>query len=269
MYDLKWWKQSSPVQNFGDYLGEYMASFFSEVEYGQKNSKLLLRNVGSVIANVVIDNDLSEGYEKIVYFGCGARGSKIKPDFLQKCYFCSVRGPLSRALLGLPDDTPIGDSAFMLPMLYEPKESPEGRSGVLLVTHFNETRTDDELLKLTGCDSVLPTVIEKNHESVERLIDQIANSSFVFTSSLHGAIVAAVYNIPFAYWSSSEVNVPFKWKDFSLSIGLDCEFHERLEDGVLWYEKEKIKLIKPDSADLVFRYKKLSEGVSGLRQVTY
>ncbi|MBG1233586.1 hypothetical protein F8B91_14695 [Aestuariivirga litoralis] len=61
----------------------------------------------------------------------------------------------------------------------------------------------------------------------------------MLTASLHGAVVAAAYNVPFAFWDNGFVDLPFKWQDFSSSLGIDCDFVSDTQSGLVVY-KEKI-----------------------------
>ncbi|HET6222434.1 MAG TPA: polysaccharide pyruvyl transferase family protein, partial [Dongiaceae bacterium] len=79
-------------------------------------------------------------------------------------------------------------------------------------------------LEETGCDVVLSPRIDGRLEALERLINQIASASLVLAGSLHAAIVACVYGVPFAFYNSGHIDCPFKWIDFAASVGMDAQF---------------------------------------------
>lgn len=254
---IKWWKQNSEIQNFGDYISAYL--HYRILENKPDASSNTHRSIGSVICNPVIKDDINNGASEISFFGCGARGNKLNEDLKDFCRFGSVRGPLTRDLLGLASNTKLGDSAFILSELYSPKKKSEGFKDTL-VTHFNEERLQEDLLATTGAKRVVSSKCFRNFPSLEGVIDDIASSSFVLTSSLHGAIIAYIYKVPFAFWDSGDVNVPFKWKDFSLSIGFECKFCKDLDEGKEWYGSIKDHIVYYDANDMLNEYKKFFEG---------
>ncbi len=75
------------------------------------------------------------------------------------------------------------------------------------------------------------------HESdIEAFIDAIASAEFVLSASLHGAIVAAAYQRPFAFWDSGAIDLPAKWEDFAASVGISAAFVRDLAVGLTHYE---------------------------------
>lgn len=252
--NIKWWKQHSKIQNFGDYIAAYLHDKIIDVSKSSFDSSVVHRSVGSVICNPVIKDDVGLGAKNILFFGCGARGNPVSKDLLSYCNFGSVRGPLTRQLLNLEDTTKLGDSALILPAIYLPITSSDNHV-TTLVTHFNESRADKELLELTGCSRVISSKCDNDFSSLESLISDIVSSSFVFTSSLHGAIIARAYNVPFAYWDSGDINVPFKWKDFSLSINMNCVFHKQVSEGINWYKEQEDKIHEYNPNHMLADYK--------------
>jgi len=150
--------------------------------------------------------------------------------------FLGVRGPLTREILGLPPDTTIGDPGLLLPLLVEKPAKPHG--GTVCVTHFHENRTPSDIKSQTGVDVVVSAAIGLGLERVKDLVSCIAGASFVLSGALHAAIVAAAYGVPFAYFDSGHVDLPFKWLDFAASVGIPCAFARTIRDGKRLYADE-------------------------------
>jgi hypothetical protein len=219
---LLFWTQDEPVRNFGDLLSSYIATkgliapLFPADRY---------RLIGSAIDEAVLSADIRRaggGDVTIACWGCGARGfAKLSEATRESIALFGLRGPLSRAALAMPEDTPLGDPALMLPLLYKPRApSSQGLGEVLCVPHFNEPLSNQEVLYRTGADAILSPHV-RDLVDCERLIDRIANAEFVLAGSLHAAIVSFAYGTPFAFLDVGFVDVPFKWQDFAALIGIE------------------------------------------------
>lgn len=123
----------------------------------------------------------------------------------------AVRGPLTRArALTCGTDCPeiYGDPALLLPRFYLPPVRDRERGG--LVAHFSDRPRLGKVWHNTL--GMRPIDIQAG---VETVIDQIAASRFVASSSLHGLIVSHAYGVP-AVW--------IKFRD--LPSGDDSKFHD-------------------------------------------
>lgn len=171
-------------------------------------------------------------------WGCGYAGDQrlFKTDYKETCTFHAVRGPLTRDALGLPGDFPIGDPGLLLPHLTDFSRNPSGQ--VLYIPHF-ETR--DALrrntLELIGADDYLDICCLRT-EFCARL-ERIANAKFILTTSLHGAIIAQAYGVPWALCCPPQArhNMPGKWEDWFAYLGLHVKFCDHLDDAVRWWER--------------------------------
>ena len=128
----------------------------------------------------------------------------------------AVRGPLTRArALACGADCPdiYGDPALLLPRYHRP--SVRQREGVGLVAHFSDRPRLGDVWWNT--ETVRPIDIQGG---VEAVIDQIAASRFVASSSLHGLVVSHAYGVP-AVWIKFR-DLPSgddsKFRDYYLSL---------------------------------------------------
>lgn len=228
---IKYWTQGWPQKNFGDYLSEYL---HDEALLAPIVDADRYRLIGSTIDASLLEADLAEcgvgESARIALWGCGKRdASPLSDSLLARCQFLGVRGPLTRDLLGLPSNTPVGDPAFVLPLVLPEPRTP--RSGRICVPHYNEPTPHAILMERSGADElVLPGVADVDH--LKRLIRRIASAEFVLAGSLHAAIVACAYGVPFAFWDTGYIDIPFKWHDFAASIGVSLPFCKSVEEGI-------------------------------------
>lgn len=164
------WHQS---ENFGDKLTPYILDKlgvqYEYVEKGCKEEHFIM--CGSI---------LSACNEYSIIWGAGlAQQQHIeKPKQI-----CAVRGEITFSELRKYNiDAPLvfGDPAQILPLIYFPQKQKKRKKGILL--HMADYPIYQE-----GHDITL---------SVEETINYILESEEIYTSSLHGLITAAAYNIP-------------------------------------------------------------------------
>ncbi len=235
---LIWWLQDQERQNFGDYLTEFLwSNLGGEMRLPADGYHL----IGSVIADWMVRDDLSKlgKWERgqIVFWCCGLRDQNApKVETLARSIFCGVRGPLTRDVLQLPKSTVIGDPGLLLPLLYQPRRAERTAGKTICAPHIHERATDDDLRKLTGADVVVRPSIDKSFAALATILDEIASAEFVLAGSLHSAIVACAYGVPFCYFDSGYVDLPFKWRDFSASINIGTFFVDNVAEGRRTYD---------------------------------
>jgi pyruvyltransferase len=129
----------------------------------------------------------------------------------------AVRGPLTRArALALGADCPeiYGDPGLLLPRLYRPAPIECQAGG--LVAHFSDRPRLGAAWQATSGLRVIDI-----QDPIEQVIDQIAASRFVASSSLHGLIASHAYGVP-AVWIKFR-DLPAgddsKFRDYYLSLG--------------------------------------------------
>ena len=230
---VNWFVRGAARQNFGDFLP---VMFCAQALARPRVEADMFLLVGSVISERHVDLlRRRAGLERdaqTAFWGCGARSNArdALPDPSTSTY-CGVRGPLTRNLLGLSADTPLGDPGFLLPLFHAPRTDEETRGKAICVPHFDDRRDGAALLAASGAEAVVRPGVDANLASLSRCIDAIASADFVLSASLHGAIVAAAYGRPFAFWDPGRIDVPFKWRDFALSIGREARFAGDLAEG--------------------------------------
>lgn len=233
-HPVRYWRQEQPAgpQNFGDYLAELFLAEMLVVPAWPADAYYL---VGSVIREQRIRRTLAEHAVdgpggRVAFWGCGLRSAEPLPaDVASQAVFFGVRGPRTRDALGLPADTVLGDPGLLLPLLIAAPTAKHGRT--LCVTHFREPRSADDIRRETGVDEVVSASIAPSLDDLRRIVALIAGAGFVLCGSLHAAITACSYGVPFAFFDSGHVDVPFKWEDFAASVGIPCRFARTLAEG--------------------------------------
>lgn len=238
---VRYWLQDQPKkqQNFGDYLTEL---FLAEVFIAPFYSADVYHLIGSVIAENQIQQDLDTlGINPetgvVAFWGCGTRSDQPLSSWaLQRSRFFGVRGPLSRQVLGLPQQTVLGDPGLLLPVL-RPKSRRRSRTtgGTLCVMHLLDQRPPEEVLQETGVQRVISAGIRGSIRQLDKLIRLIADADFVLCGALHSAIAACAYGTPFAFYDSGYINVPFKWADFAASVSIPDTFVHNIAEGRALY----------------------------------
>jgi glycosyltransferase involved in cell wall biosynthesis len=240
---IRYWLQGQSIQNFGDFLTEFLLERLF-LPYGMKARAFHL--IGSCIDDVFFDDPLKQGSidtpeeyaaRRVVFWGCGIRKpGGLSDENRQRAEILAVRGPLTRSALMLGNSVPLGDPAFLLPAIHQPTHSHSGKT--ICIPHFNDKRSDSEIIALSGCDSILRPNMPNNRDRLLHFIDSIVAADFVLASSLHGAIVAAAYNRPFAFWDSGCTDLPFKWMDLAELVSIPCKFAKTLKEGVELYSSD-------------------------------
>ncbi|SEQ86355.1 polysaccharide pyruvyl transferase family protein [Sphingobium sp. YR768] len=265
--DIFFWRQDKALGNFGDAL---TLLFLKRLFIGDR---LYPGHVQHLVGSVITVNRLEivrrdaqaaglpEG--RALFWGCGKKdGERLPPDLQRQCRFLGIRGTLSRDALGLPRDTPLGDSALLLPRVYQPRHNAQASGKILWIPHVHHEDPGEQ--DLDGCPDYLvrrPS-IPNSAEACEAFIDGIASARFVMANAMHAAIVALAYGTPFAFWSGSGINVPFKWQDFTSAFGLTLDFHRTYGEAAAAYDRTR-----PDRAfanlDLEPLLKVAPYGISG------
>ena len=151
----------------------------------------------------------------------------------------AVRGHVTRVAFGLHDDIPVGDPGYLVPNFYTPHATYPAK-----VRYFTHCDHSDEKINVDA-DEVISTT-----EDVFSIIDRIVSSEFVFTESLHVAIVAHAYNIPWAWALRKHYRGMTKWYDWFSSIDVNgtCFRPQDLLTARCWYKgaKSDMKRINTD-----------------------
>jgi succinoglycan biosynthesis protein ExoV len=209
---LVYYKKQIP--NFGDDLNVVLwpalAPQLFDDRYGSD------RDTGFVGIGTIIGMPI-ENLRRLNVFSSGigndmpTRWSEMEVD-----YWC-VRGPISARVLELPADRAITDGAILTPLVRDFPKAASGTGGTLIVPHWETMNYPgwQEVAALTGYELLDP------RGDPQSVIARIAAARTVLAESLHGAILADTYGIPWrAFATSRNFNIT-KWVDWTLSLGHD------------------------------------------------
>lgn len=208
---MKLYHYKSKAGNFGDDLNEWL---WDELLPGWSAAL-----PGTVLVGVgtIINDLLPLGSPKIVVgSGLGYGLGEMSKQLISECRFLAVRGPRSAASLGLPAERGIIDPAALIADL-------EGFRGiaktdqVIFIPHEASVKRHDwaAICARAGVKYVSPQGESK------QVIREIAAARLVITESMHGAILADSFGVP---WHGVSISYLFnrdKWLDWADSVGLE------------------------------------------------
>lgn len=200
--------------NLGDSLGEVIINF-------------LLSKKGLDIDCIVsktkhfncVGTNIQGSYQNSTIWGSGIFPPQSKFEyFFQKFSFRkldirAVRGPLTRSVLlryGHNCPKVYGDPAILLPYIYNP--TLEKEYDYLVIPQFVDEM--EFRSKHPNC-----RMISMNTNNYKNVIDEIVKSKVVYSSSLHGIILAETYKVPAIFFRTLPKHRDFKYLDYYYSTG--------------------------------------------------
>lgn len=218
-----------------------------------------------VIGSLLTSADLRRIDGPVDVWGCGFKGMEAFEGFEGDLTFHAVRGPRTAASLCPGQDVALGDPALLLPHLFPRARNVHGRT--VLVPHLDrvESAVARVRAKSAGCDEVRSPFVfaSLDRDTLRRVppgmvlrdlrrwirlrqtgvasmwatVDRIAGASFVLTGSLHGAILAQAYGVPWAAYTDGCVDSPSKWRDWADYLGVTVSFTRSLGEGQAWWRE--------------------------------
>ena len=189
-------KEAEPVSFF-----QFFSRFFC-------HRKKRLFAIGSI---------MEMGYKNCIYWGTGFmhpssdfRGGVVR----------AVRGKLSKdKLKGIPgwETITLGDPSLLLPLWKAPTIYPKEHI-VSIIPHYVDF---DYFMRNYGEKF---HIIDIRTDDIDRVLEEILKSQYIFSSSLHGLIIAHVYHIPALWIRYSDFgkggDVCFKYHDYFSSVNI-------------------------------------------------
>lgn len=205
-------------KNFGDQLNPFIFQHFLPGYFEENKGDVHFLGIGSILG-------FAQKYagQKVVFssgFGDGAKSTYGSlPDDWSAFDIISVRGPLTAALIGLGHEHWVTDGAILLAGM--PLQIQSRSKQISFMPHLgSEAFYNHELLcREMGWQFISPS------ESVEVVLEKIANSTFLITEAMHGAIVADTMRVPWIPYVGFGTINSFKWKDWCASMELSYSPH--------------------------------------------
>ena len=126
----------------------------------------------------------------------------------------AVRGPLTREVfmkLGHKCPEVYGDPGILMPLIYQPTNKKKIHDYMIIPQYT----TENEVRKYFPDDQL----ISMNTNDYKSVIDRIVSCRIVYSSSLHGIILAEAYGIPAVFFRGIPSVIDFKYKDYYASTG--------------------------------------------------
>ena len=223
-------------ENFGDYIDQFI---FDQIGMVFPAESML--GCGSLLES----NHLGKFPKDAIVWGSGSDGSPLKKEQLQHLNIYSVRGPLTRQKINI--DCDLGDPGFLIPCFIKPRFKKDRITYIPHWANYDKYKRN----QMTIGENLLVNPFG----IFEQIIDDINSSSFVMTNSLHGAIVAQAYNIPWAPVKTKQETMPniFKWHDLFLYLGLDFKpyFVSNYKEAQDWWKQHGDKIKKPEIGQII------------------
>jgi succinoglycan biosynthesis protein ExoV len=194
--------------NFGDALNGWL---WDRVLPGMWDSAdgIVFTGIGTIL-----DQGVPQAAMRVV-FGSGTgygRPVAIGHDAGWRVY--GVRGPLTAQALGLPAAAAMTDPAILLADLAELRAAD--RQGVVFVPHWKSMPYADwhAVSGLAGLELLDPCRPSRD------VVRRIASARLVIAESMHAAIIADAFRVPWVAVATSREVSAFKWTDWARSVGV-------------------------------------------------
>lgn len=140
----------------------------------------------------------------------------------------AVRGPLTRqVLLEFGHDCPevFGDPAILMPLIYQPESTAKKYKKLVIPQFYHEIQFRKEHPD--------ERMVSMNTDDYKSVIDEIVASEILYTSSLHGIILAEAYGVPAVFFRGLHEVIDFKYRDWYESTGRkDVKFANSYEEAL-------------------------------------
>ena len=194
--------------NFGDDLNLWLWDFLLP-GFRDVHPDVLLVGVGTVLNRALLPAD---GRKLVIGsgFGYGAL-----PDMTDKSLWDvrAVRGPRTAEKLGIDPEFGIIDPAVMVADMPEFRNLPK-TNGTIFIPHWESTIGS---IWPAVCQTVGVTYVDPRGEA-KAVISAIAQSELVIAESMHAAILADAFRVPWVAVSTSEEINAFKWSDWADTV---------------------------------------------------
>ena len=217
--DLCWWNNKI---NFGDQLNKYLIEKIS-------GKKVILNETNSDKTHYLcIGSIFHLANKNSIIWGSGLISKKkryLPLSSPKKIH--AVRGPLTKKYIeksNIKCPSIFGDPALLLNKYYKPKVNKKYKLGI--IPHY--TQVDYDIIKSYKINKQVK-IISLINDNCEDVINQINECENIISSSLHGLIVADVYQIPNIWFeikkgifrTNSVIGNGFKFYDYYMSIGMN------------------------------------------------
>jgi len=208
----------SQVPNFGDDLNDMIWSALVPDLFVGDNAKA---NDDAAFVGIGTIVGIDPGVSKLLEVFSSGAGYTATDRWagLDVRYHC-VRGPVTARVLDLSPNIALTDGAILTPLVDRFKFAGGGlMRRVVVVPHYETIAFPgwEQATRLAGFDLVDP------RDTPESVIAVLASAELVLTESLHGAIIADTYGVPWRGFAVSRNFSTAKWADWTASVDLHVD----------------------------------------------
>lgn len=216
---MKLYYSVSSSGNFGDDMNEW---FWDELLSGWRQSQpdVTLFGIGTILGRNILN-----AHDRVLVCGSGAGYGAANRIDRDKVEISWVRGPRTAALIGVESSLAITDPACMAATMPQFSGLPRGAGGAIFIPHRSTARLDLDWTRV-GRHARLRVVLPTGE--AHAVISEIAKASLVVTESLHGAIFADAFRVPWVPIRISNQFNDFKWQDWAESVEVPMTVEDAL-----------------------------------------
>lgn len=229
-----WYRAAGVAPNFGDELGnEILKKLGYETEWAPPEEADII-TTGTILSH--LKHKFKDGLQ---VWGSGASDDHepMGKHFAEKLDILALRGELTERWLGIEEGSSVlGDPGYLAPLFW--KESEKEYDYGFVRQEYDQARHPNlprgtHLIYATG----MP----------DQVISEITKCRMIFSSSMHGLIIAQAYGIPCQYIPSDKSSLNSKYFDYSTALPLDADDLKETQDGLLSAAK-RIGKARPKNA---------------------
>jgi len=258
-------KTPGSYENMGEYLCKKVINEMGFELNNYSNERQIDSPIDYILTGIggFLNNDIHSTYltkaNKWYVWGSGVHciplpDSKLSEDIIKnKCVISLVRGPMTRDYYGMDKDFPLGDPGYLASYFFK---FPEDTKKNVLINHHH----DNVIKPIDGIDIHLQSkMIPPFDSSFLYMLNSICNANIVLTSSMHVAIVAYSYGVPFAMVAKRETDITTEWKwyDTLLNMGITKKITlcNSIEEGWAWWNsvKDEVKPITEEYQESIIK----------------
>jgi len=249
-------------ENFGEYLFKkilnklgFFYNDYSNVNPPDRVIDYILTGIGGNFNGKIYSDYFEDKIKKWYVWGSGVIKHKptsihkLTNDVLKnKCVIKMIRGPLTKQFHNIENDVLLGDPGYLASYFFK---FPEDIKRSIFVQFYDDKKRKE----IADADVNLSALLNFGAFDDEffSILRNISNASIVLTGSMHIAIVAHSYGVPWALVSKDKVDITkeWKWHDTLLGIGLekeDIKLCDSVVEGFRWWNTVKDK-VRPITSD--------------------
>lgn len=227
--------------NFGDDMNEWFwDAIFPDFHEVAPNHTMF--GIGSILWR----SNVEQFTNNIVVMGSGT-GVGVLPDMPRDTMFQFVRGPRTAKQFGLAPDRHITDPACCTPLLADMEPSAKPHGDTILVPHAGAANLPldwNRIAEAADMRFVTPSA------DARTVIRDIAGAKLVLAESMHAAILADAYRVPWIPVAIRPNFWNFKWQDWADSMEMELQMESALDGlkrtyGVLKSVREGVRGMLP------------------------